>query len=44
MLVLPWTFADVAGISAALPPDYLGSLWSFCDGRADWHTASVGQS
>jgi len=26
MLVLPWTFADIAGIAAAAPPDYLGNL------------------
>jgi len=26
MLVLPWTFVDIAGIAAAAPPDYLGNL------------------
>jgi hypothetical protein len=38
MLVLPWTFVDIAGMAAAAPPDYLGSLLIYCDGRADPHT------
>jgi len=34
MFVLPWTFADVAAIRIALLPQNLGSLGSFCYGRA----------
>jgi len=37
MLVLPWTFDDVAAVLAPLRTDNLGSLSSFCYGRAGMH-------
>jgi len=34
MIVLPWTLADGAGMQAVVPNRNLGSLGSFCYGRA----------